>query len=110
MSLEITQDFLKYEDFETEVLEVNGLVVVGFWAEWSGSCHIMDPVIEEMITLFEAKFKMVILDRDTNSHLAQKFGILTVPALLFFKDGELADQSIGLMSRKELFDKLVSML
>ena len=110
MSLALIQNSLTFEDFEAEVMKSSGLVVVGFWTEWSGSCHIMDPVTEEMITIVEGKVKMVILDEDTNPHLAQKFGILTVPAFLFFRDGEFVDQSTGPISRKELYDKLVSLL
>ena len=55
MSLAPIQNYKKLEEFETEVLKSNGLVVVGFWTDWSGSCHIMDPVIEEMLNTFSGR-------------------------------------------------------
>jgi thioredoxin 1 len=70
----------------------------------------MDPVVDDMLTIFDGRLKMIKLDLDANSHLARDFGINSAPAFLFFKDGELVDQIIGAVPRKEFSDKLVVLL
>jgi len=84
--------------------------MVNLRAEWSGPCHIMTPVVDELALKFEGQVKMGALDVDDNTKVPARFGIHTVPVLLFFYDGELVEQIFGAISRKELSDRIVSLL
>ena len=93
-------------NFKKEVVENQGLVLLNFWAEWSGACHIMTPVIEEMSVLFQEKVKIAKLDVDRDTEVPKKYGICSTPTILFFKGGEAVEQITGTVSRKEMPEKL----
>ena len=96
------------EDFETEVLQSTKPVIVDFFATWCGPCKMLGPVLEE--TADETQdIKIVKVDIDENMDLAQQFGIMSVPTLMLFKDGEEYGREIGLKSKeqlKEIIDEL----
>jgi len=85
-------------------------VVVDFWAPWCGPCRMIAPVIEELAEEFDGKAKICKVNTDEEQDIAIKFGIRSIPTLIFLKDGEIVDQVIGAQSKQVLADKLNSIL
>lgn len=97
-------------NFQQEVLEYKGIVLVDFWAPWCGPCQMMGPVIEELVKDYEGKVKIGKLDVDTNPQTAATHNIMSIPALLIFKEGKLAEQLIGLQTKEAIEEKLDSVI
>ncbi len=97
---------LTNENFDTEVSNASGAVLVDFGAEWCGPCKKMEPIIESMADEFSGKAKIGKVDVGVSQEIAAKFGIMSVPTILVFKDGKLMEQSSGYMPK----DKLESLL
>ena len=89
-------------DFEAEVLNATGPVVVDFWAEWCGPCRMIAPALEEISKEMEGKVKIVKLNVDENPGIAGQFGIRSIPTLMIFKDGKLASQKVGAAPKGDL--------
>ncbi|MEW6453045.1 MAG: thioredoxin [Pseudomonadota bacterium] len=89
-------------NFETEVLKANGPVVVDFWAEWCGPCKMIAPALEEISGSVGEKVKIVKLNVDENPETAQKYGIMSIPTLLMFKNGEIAKRQVGAQPKQKL--------
>ena len=83
------------KDFETEVLKSAEPVVVDFWAEWCGPCKMIAPALEELAGTMNGKVKIVKLNVDENPATAAKYGIMSIPTLMLFKNGELASRQVG---------------
>lgn len=96
--------------FEQEVIKSDKPVIVDFWAVWCGPCQMMNPVIEEIANEFAEKVKVCKLNTDENVKTAALYRISAIPTLLFFKAGQLADQSIGLVNKKAIAEKLNKLL
>ena len=88
--------------FETEVLNSKEPVVVDFWAEWCGPCKMIAPALEEIAGSLNGKVKIVKLNVDENPATAQKYGIMSIPTLMLFKNGELASRQVGAAPRQKL--------
>jgi len=97
-------------NFDDEIFSSKSPIIIAFWADWCGSCHIIAPAIEELACEFEGRVKMGILDIDDNMELADKFGINVLPTFLFFKKENLLDRVTGVISRKELKNRVLSLL
>ena len=93
-------------NFEDEVLNSDQPVLVDFWATWCGPCRTIAPMIEKLAADYEGRAKIVKLDVDNNPQTAMKYGIRSIPSLLFFKDGRPVDQMVGVVPERVLADKL----
>ena len=97
-------------NFEEEVLNYKGPVMVDFWATWCGPCRMLAPVVEELATQYEGKVKVCKLNTDEGPQTSTKYRITSIPTIIFFKDGQVAAQAVGLQSKAALQEKLDSLL
>ena len=88
--------------FDSEVLQSSEPVLVDFWAEWCGPCRMIGPVLDQMAGELGDSAKIGKVNVDHNQALAAKFGVRSIPLLLFFKDGEIKDQVVGAGTPKEV--------
>jgi thioredoxin 1 len=93
-------------DFEREVLQSHQTVLVDFWAEWCGPCKMLAPVLDEIATEQVGRVKVAKVNVDNNPALAARFGIRSIPTLLYFQAGELRDQAIGAVSKQAIISRL----
>ena len=89
-------------DFEAQVLKAAEPVVVDFWAEWCGPCRMIGPALEEIAGSLGGKVKIVKLNVDESPKTAQKYGIMSIPTLMLFKNGELASRQVGAAPKQKL--------
>jgi thioredoxin 1 len=89
-------------DFEAQVLKSTEPVVVDFWAEWCGPCKMIAPALEEIAGSMNGKVKIVKLNVDENPQTAAKYGIMSIPTLMLFKNGELASRQVGAAPKQKL--------
>jgi thioredoxin 1 len=90
------------ETFETEVLQSETPVLVDFWAEWCGPCHAVAPVLEQMAEEREGELKVVKLNIDEEQELAMRFGVMSIPTMILFRDGEPAAAATGAQPKSAL--------
>ncbi len=91
--------------FDSEVLQSNQLVIVDFWATWCTPCRMLTPILEE-IAAERTDIKICTINMDEAENIAETYAVMSLPALLFFRDGELVEECIGLVSK----DRIVSLL
>ncbi|QPH41029.1 thioredoxin [Pedobacter endophyticus] len=101
MALEITD-----ANFEELVLKSDKPVLVDFWAEWCGPCRMVGPVVEEIAKEYDGKAIVGKVNVDNNPQISMQFGIRNIPALLYFKDGQVVDKQVGAVPKSVLADKL----
>lgn len=98
------------ENFQDEVLRSDVPVLVDFWAEWCGPCHMIAPIIDEMADAFAGRAKICKLDVDRHPKASLLYGVRSIPSLLFFKAGALVDQVVGVAPKSELVARLQKLL
>ena len=97
-------------NFQQEVLESNIPVLVDFWASWCMPCRMIAPTIEKLADENQGKVKVCKLNTDKNQYTAAQYGIQSIPTLVFFKEGNEVDRSIGVAPKQKLQEKLNSIL
>lgn len=104
--LTLTQD-----NFSKEVLESTQPILVDFWAEWCGPCKMLAPILDELAQEYDGRVKIGKVNIDEHQELAAQYGIRSIPTLLLFRQGQVADQIVGLRSKRDLkasFDRLAA--
>ena len=97
-------------NFEEEVLHYKGAVMVDFWATWCGPCRMLAPVVDELATEYAGKVKVCKLNTDEGPETSTKYRVTSIPTVIFFKDGQVVAQTVGLQSKAALQEKLDSLL
>ncbi|MCS6949763.1 MAG: thioredoxin [Armatimonadota bacterium] len=97
-------------EFETEVLQSDVPVVVDFWAIWCGPCKAIAPHVEAIANEYQGRAKAVKVNVDEEPELALRYGIQSIPTLLFFKDGKVQDMIVGVVPKQTIVQKLEALL
>jgi len=98
------------EDFKKEVLESKGLILVDFWAPWCMPCRMLAPTIEEIAKEMEGKIKVCKMNVDENVQYPQQYGIMSIPTVMLFKDGQAVETMIGLQPKEAYLSKINEIL
>ncbi|MCK4232535.1 thioredoxin [candidate division WOR-3 bacterium] len=98
------------EEFKREVLEADVPVLVDFWAAWCQPCVILAPVMEELAADYDGRVKIIKVNVDEARELAQNHQVMSIPTVVFFKQGEIKDRSIGAVPKQILAEKLDALL
>ena len=93
-------------NFEQEVLKSDLPVLVDFWAEWCMPCRVVAPIVKEIAKDYEGKLKVCKLNVDEAPNTAGKYGIMSIPTLAIFKEGQLVDSVVGALPKKQIVDRL----
>jgi thioredoxin len=101
---------IKDQDFDQEVLKSGLPVVVDFWAPWCGPCKQIAPVVDKLSEEYKGKLKFCKVNVDENHDTASKYHVMSIPTLIFFKKGQVVEQTVGGVSEKTLRSKLQELL
>ncbi|HWQ69404.1 MAG TPA: thioredoxin [Patescibacteria group bacterium] len=93
-------------DFDAQVIKGKGLILVDFWAEWCGPCRMVGPILDELATEYEGQVTIAKLNVDENRQSSARFGIRSIPTILFFKDGAQVEQIIGALPKSAIKAKV----
>jgi thioredoxin 1 len=102
----MANDLMEISDsnFDAEVLKSEKPVLVDFWAPWCGPCRAIEPMVEELASTYGNKFKFTRCNVDENPITPSKYGIKSIPTLIFFKQGEVLDKIVGIVPKSKLED------
>ncbi|MBM7854047.1 thioredoxin 1 [Desulfohalotomaculum tongense] len=105
MAVEINES-----NFEAEVLQADIPVLVDFWASWCGPCRSIAPILDQLSEEYRGKAKICKVNVDMNQSLARQYQVMSIPNLVFFKNGKKVDQVVGFTAKTELAKKLDALL
>jgi len=94
------------QSFEDDVLESDQPVLVDFWAEWCAPCKMIAPIVDELAEEYAGTLKVAKLDADENPNTMQAFGVMGIPTLILFKEGQVVERITGYMPKERLLEKL----
>jgi thioredoxin 1 len=94
------------DTFEAEVIQSDTPAIVDFWAPWCAPCHMIAPILEEIAADYDGQLKVAKLDVDQNPQVATQFGVMSIPTMILFKDGEAVERLIGYMPKERLLGKI----
>ena len=97
-------------NFDSEVIGNSTPVVVDFWAEWCQPCKMLSPVLDRLASRYAGQLRVVKCNVDENQDVAMKYGVTSIPNLIFFKDGQVVNQAIGYMNESQLASKIDEVL
>jgi len=97
-------------NFEEVVIKGEKPSVVDFWAPWCGPCRMLAPIVDELSEKFEGKVNILKCNVDESADAPAEYGVRNIPTLLFFKNGEMVDRLVGLVSQSEIEDKINSLI
>jgi thioredoxin 1 len=97
-------------NFDAEALKSDVPVIVDFWAAWCGPCKMIAPIMEELAGEYEGKIKVGKLDVDENQQTAIKYGVRSIPTVLFFKGGKVAETIIGAVPKSMFAEKIIKLI
>jgi len=105
MALELTD-----KNFHEMAVNIEGVAVIDFWAEWCGPCRMIGPIIEELHHEYAGKVVVGKVDVDTNPEVSMKYGIRNIPTVLFLKNGEIVDKQVGVTTKQNFVNKIEALL
>lgn len=94
------------QDFDKEVLQSDVPVLVDFWAVWCGPCRMIAPFVDDISEEFAGKLKVLKVDMDSESSIGAKYGIMSIPTLILFKGGNVAEQIVGALPKQKIIEKI----
>ena len=94
------------ETFEAEVIQAPLPVLTDFWANWCAPCHMIAPALEEIAAEYADQLKIAKLDVDSNPRTAMQFGVMSIPTLILFKNGQAVERLVGAMPKRSLLTKI----
>ena len=94
------------DTFASEIEQSQGLVLVDFWATWCGPCQVVAPILDQLAGEYTGKARVAKLDVDSNQQTTRRFGVRSIPSILFFKDGQHVDTVIGAVPRATIESKI----
>lgn len=97
-------------DFEDEIIKADLPVLVDCWAVWCGPCRMVDPLVEQIAQEYAGQIKVAKLNVDENQSVPAKYGIMSIPTLLFFKGGDLKETIVGALPKAKIIEKITPYL
>ena len=98
------------KNFEEEVLNSDKPVIIDFYADWCGPCKAMSPVVEALAEEYAGKIKVGKINVDNNQDIAMKYGVMSIPTFIFFKDGKNVSKTVGMQTKRELVNAIEALL